>query len=291
MPLALREAEIVWEGPLARGAGTLTSGSGALKELGVTWRSRTEQPEGRTSPEELIAAAHASCFAMALALVLGGNQTPPDRLAVKAACTLDEVDGAPRITTIELAVRAQVPGLEAAALKADHRVGRRSLPGLQRAARQRRDQRAQRAPARPPRATVPQPAGGRSRRRRSHAQRIRSPHSRPAPRALRSHALVRWGRQASRRRRRLQREDQTARRRPLRDRRPRGPMSSPRDEDTRRAIEAMRRLRRASSLPGDAETGDPAQAQPGLVDPADATAVAETAVVVRARGSDRYSDP
>jgi osmotically inducible protein OsmC len=117
MPLARREAEIVWEGPLARGAGTLTSGSGALKELRVTWRSRTEQPEGRTSPEELIAAAHASCFAMALALVLGGNETPPDRLAVKAACTLDEVDGAPRITTIELAVRAQVPGLEAAALK------------------------------------------------------------------------------------------------------------------------------------------------------------------------------
>jgi osmotically inducible protein OsmC len=117
MPVALREAEIVWQGPLARGAGTLTSGSGALKALGVTWASRTERPEGRTSPEELIAAAHASCFAMALALVLGGNQTPPERLAVRAACTLDEVDGAPRITTIELAVRAQVPGLEAADLE------------------------------------------------------------------------------------------------------------------------------------------------------------------------------
>jgi osmotically inducible protein OsmC len=83
----------------------------------VTWASRTEQPEGQTSPEELIAAAHASCFAMALALVLGGNRTPPERLAVKATCTLDEVDGAPRITTIELAVRAQVPGLEAADLE------------------------------------------------------------------------------------------------------------------------------------------------------------------------------
>ena len=117
MPVALREAEIVWEGPLGGGAGELTSGSGALNKLGVTWASRTERPDGRTSPEELIAAAHASCFAMALALVLGGNRTPPERLAVKATCALDEVDGAPRITTIELAVRAQVPGLQAADLE------------------------------------------------------------------------------------------------------------------------------------------------------------------------------
>ena len=114
MPIARREAEINWEGPLARGTGTLTSGSGALDELAVTWASRTERPDGKTSPEELIAGAHASCFAMALALVLGDDGTPPDRLAVSAACTLDEVDGAPRITTVELAVRAVVPGLDVA---------------------------------------------------------------------------------------------------------------------------------------------------------------------------------
>ena len=114
MPVALREAEVLWEGPLARGAGTLTSGSGALDRLAVTWASRTERPDGKTSPEELIASAHASCFAMALALVLGENETPPERVAVSAACTLDEVDGAPRITTVELTVRADVPGLEAA---------------------------------------------------------------------------------------------------------------------------------------------------------------------------------
>jgi osmotically inducible protein OsmC len=117
MSLALREAEVVWEGPLARGAGTLTSGSGALDQLAVTWASRTEQPDGKTSPEELIASAHASCFAMALALVLGENKTPPERMAVSAACTLDELDGAPRITAIELAVRAQVPGIDASALE------------------------------------------------------------------------------------------------------------------------------------------------------------------------------
>jgi lipoyl-dependent peroxiredoxin len=117
MRLALREAEILWEGPLARGAGKLTSGSGALDQLPVTWASRTERPDGRTSPEELIAGAHASCFAMALALVLGENKTPPERIAVSAACILDELAGVPRITAIELAVRAQVPGLETADLE------------------------------------------------------------------------------------------------------------------------------------------------------------------------------
>ena len=117
MPFARREAEIIWEGPLARGTGTLTSGSGALDELAVTWASRTERPDGRTSPEELIAAAHTSCFAMALALVLGENKTPPDRMRVSAGCTLDEVEGAPRITTVELSVQAQVPGLDATELE------------------------------------------------------------------------------------------------------------------------------------------------------------------------------
>jgi osmotically inducible protein OsmC len=117
MPIALRDAEVVWDGALARGAGTLTSASGALDELPVTWASRTDRPDGKTSPEELIASAHASCFAMALALVLGENDTPPDRVTVSAACTLDEVDGAPRITTVELTVRAQVPGLEPAELE------------------------------------------------------------------------------------------------------------------------------------------------------------------------------
>jgi lipoyl-dependent peroxiredoxin len=117
MPIALREAEIVWEGPLARGTGTLKSGSGALDELAVTWASRTERPDGKTSPEELIAAAHASCFAMALALVLGENKTPPDRVRVSAGCTLDEIEGAPRITTVELSVQAQVPGLDATELE------------------------------------------------------------------------------------------------------------------------------------------------------------------------------
>jgi lipoyl-dependent peroxiredoxin len=111
MPIAVREAAVVWDGSLSSGRGALSSASGAL-ELPVTWASRTEQADGKTSPEELIAAAHSSCFAMALALVLGENHAPPERLTVTAACTLDEVDGAPRITTMELTVRARVPGLD-----------------------------------------------------------------------------------------------------------------------------------------------------------------------------------
>jgi lipoyl-dependent peroxiredoxin len=114
MPIATRNAEIVWEGRLADGTGTVSSGSGALGALPVTWASRTERPDGKTSPEELIAAAHASCFAMALSLVLGENHTPPGRVVVSAACTLDEVDGAPKVTTSRLNVRARVPGTDPA---------------------------------------------------------------------------------------------------------------------------------------------------------------------------------
>ena len=113
MPIAQRNAEVVWDGTLAGGSGALSSGSGAL-ELPVTWAARTEQPDGKTSPEELIAAAHASCFAMALALVLGEGHNPPEQLIVTAACTLDEVDVAPKITSVELLVRGSVPGLDAA---------------------------------------------------------------------------------------------------------------------------------------------------------------------------------
>ena len=92
----------------------MSSGSGALGALPVTWTSRTERPDGKTSPEELIAAAHSSCFAMALSLVLDENHTPPERVVVSAACMLDEVDGAPKITTVTFRVSAHVPGLELA---------------------------------------------------------------------------------------------------------------------------------------------------------------------------------
>ena len=78
----------------------------------MTWAARTEAPEGKTSPEELIAAAHATCFTMALALVLGVEGTPPTRIATDVRCVLDEVDGAPRITRVSLAVRGDVDGID-----------------------------------------------------------------------------------------------------------------------------------------------------------------------------------
>lgn len=119
MSIAERSTRTTWEGPLATGTGTFSDGSsGALDGQTVTWAARTEQPGGKTSPEELAAAAHSSCFAMALALKLGENKTPPQRLDVSATVTLDEVAGVPTITTSKLQVRAQVAGLDADAFAA-----------------------------------------------------------------------------------------------------------------------------------------------------------------------------
>ena len=112
MSIAVRSAVTTWEGSLAGGSGTLTGASGALGELPVSWAARTEEPGGKTSPEELAAAAHSSCFAMALALRLGEHKAVPQQLTVSATVTLDEVDGLPTIVSSDLRVRAQVPGLD-----------------------------------------------------------------------------------------------------------------------------------------------------------------------------------
>jgi osmotically inducible protein OsmC len=112
MAMAERSATTVWEGDLPHGKGTLNGASGALKDLGVSWASRTERSNGQTSPEELIAAAHASCFSMALSNELGGSGHPPERLEVTAKVTLDQKDGAPTVTTSELTVTGSVPGID-----------------------------------------------------------------------------------------------------------------------------------------------------------------------------------
>jgi osmotically inducible protein OsmC len=114
MPIAERTAQVTWDGSLAAGRGTVESGSGALSGLPVTWAARTETPEGKTSPEELVAAAHATCFTMALALVLSEANTPPAHIATSASCVLDEVGGAPRITSVGLRVHAEVEALDEA---------------------------------------------------------------------------------------------------------------------------------------------------------------------------------
>lgn len=113
-PIAERSARTIWQGPLASGSGTVTSGSGALGELPVSWAARTVRADGKTSPEELAAAAHASCFSMALALRLGEHHATPDRLDVGATVTLADVDGRPTIVSSALVIRAQVRDLDAA---------------------------------------------------------------------------------------------------------------------------------------------------------------------------------
>ena len=118
MAIAVRTAQTTWEGLLASGTGTLRMGSGATGELPVTWASRTGRADGKTSPEELAAAAHSACYAMALALRLGERKAVPQRLAVTAAVTLDESGGVPTIVSSHLDVTASIPGLDKTAFDA-----------------------------------------------------------------------------------------------------------------------------------------------------------------------------
>jgi lipoyl-dependent peroxiredoxin len=112
---ATRTATVTWNGSLAEGSGTVSSGtSGQFTDLPVSWASRTEDPEGRTSPEELLAAAHASCFAMALSGALGRAGNPPEHMHVSAAVTFDKVGDQWTVTRSELDVVGVVPGLDEA---------------------------------------------------------------------------------------------------------------------------------------------------------------------------------
>jgi|SRR5579862_5155788 len=109
---AQRKADVVWQGDLMNGNGRVNVSSGALPEFSVTWASRTEQPAGKTSPEELLAAAHASCFAMAFSATLARNRTPPTRLHVSATSTFDKVGDGWKVTKMDLNVSGTVPGLD-----------------------------------------------------------------------------------------------------------------------------------------------------------------------------------
>ncbi len=109
---AIRRAAVTWTGDLISGNGKVTaSSSGAFSGLPVTWASRTESADGRTSPEELVAAAHASCYAMAFSGALGRAGTPPEHLAVSATVTFDKVDAGWKVVSSALAVRGVVPGM------------------------------------------------------------------------------------------------------------------------------------------------------------------------------------
>jgi osmotically inducible protein OsmC len=112
---ATRTATVTWNGTLAEGSGTVSAGTSALfTDLPVSWASRTEDPAGRTSPEELLAAAHASCFAMALSGALARAGTPPEHMHVSAEVTFDKVGDAWTVTRSALDVVGVVPGLDEA---------------------------------------------------------------------------------------------------------------------------------------------------------------------------------
>jgi lipoyl-dependent peroxiredoxin len=108
VPRIERRAHVVWQGSSARGTGEITADTGAFSALPYTEPARVGAPEGMTSPEELVAAAHAACFGMSLAAELTRAKAPPERLDVTSTIVMDEVEGkGHRIVESQLRVRAQ----------------------------------------------------------------------------------------------------------------------------------------------------------------------------------------
>jgi osmotically inducible protein OsmC len=121
-----RTAHVVWQGDLINGSGTINEvTSGAIGPLDVTWASRSEEPNGRTSPEELIAAAWASCFSMALSNGLAKAETPPEKLETSATVTFQPGEG---ITSGALRVRGTVPGLDEEGFRAAAEDAKKNCP-------------------------------------------------------------------------------------------------------------------------------------------------------------------
>jgi osmotically inducible protein OsmC len=115
---APRRADAVWQGSLTRGSGEVSlTTSGAAGPLSVTWSSRTARSEGKTSPEELLAAAHASCYCMALSGDLADAGTPPEKLEVSATVTFEEIEGGWKTGSSRITVKGTVPGIDEAAFK------------------------------------------------------------------------------------------------------------------------------------------------------------------------------
>jgi lipoyl-dependent peroxiredoxin len=116
---AIRTAHATWTGSLIEGSGVVSAtSSSAFTELPVSWAARTEESGGKTSPEELVASAHAACFSMALSAGLGKAGTPPTKLEVDATVTFDNVDGGWKVASSALKVVGEVPGLDAAGFTA-----------------------------------------------------------------------------------------------------------------------------------------------------------------------------
>lgn len=109
---ATRRANATWSGDLFAGSGSVSAGtSGLFSDLPVSWATRTEEPGDNTSPEELLAAAHAACYSMAFANNLAKAGAPPERVETTAAVTFEKVEAGWRVTHSHLTVKARVPGI------------------------------------------------------------------------------------------------------------------------------------------------------------------------------------
>ena len=109
----VRHASATWTGDLANGSGVITYvTSGVFTRLPISWASRTSAHAGKTSPEELLAAAHAACFSMALSSRLAKNGTPAENLDVRAEVTFDKLDAGWKVTASAITVRGRVPGID-----------------------------------------------------------------------------------------------------------------------------------------------------------------------------------
>ena len=115
---APRRADAVWTGSLAQGSGEVSlMSSEAAGPLPVTWASRTERSNGKTSPEELVAAAHAACYSMALSHALSEAGTPPQKLETSVTVTFKAIEGGWKTGSSEITVKGTVPGIDEAAFK------------------------------------------------------------------------------------------------------------------------------------------------------------------------------
>jgi osmotically inducible protein OsmC len=126
---AIRRADASWSGDLATGTGVVSaSTSYEFTDLPVTWAARTESSDGKTSPEELLAAAHASCFAMALSGALGRAGAPPQKLSVTAEVTFDKLEVGWRVISSAITVRGVAAGISEADFKAAAEATRDGCP-------------------------------------------------------------------------------------------------------------------------------------------------------------------
>jgi len=127
--MAESRASAVWEGNLVEGHGRVSASSGVFADLDLTWAARTNRPDPKTSPEELIAAAHAACYAMAFSHTLAEAGHAPERVSVTAVCHFTPIEGGGfSVSKMEVDVHGRVPGVDAEAFQHLAEEGERGCP-------------------------------------------------------------------------------------------------------------------------------------------------------------------